>query len=353
MTTGNVAVGLVGCGEISREHLKTYQSLGLKVVALCDLDRARAEKRRKEFGLDGAEILSDYRELVKRDDLELVTVATPVALHAPITLAALERGKHVACEKPSTLNLEENRQIIAASERAKRHVIFLSGRMRFGAAILARQYIKDGDVGDIYRVDVTYYRGRGRPGVDILKEARWFANKKLAGGGILMDMGQYFMDQVLDLAGWPAISAVSATTYQGFPHDLPPEVVYDVEEHATIFARAGKTTFSFDFANICNHKPIRRITLLGTKGGIVMDDEHYFTYFSEKCGPWRQTAHTTAWRDGTHGNDHAYAGLCKSIRGEDPGIGTTPRQALAITELTQMAYRSAELGREIRREEIT
>lgn len=352
MTVKALNVGLVGCGDISRSHLESYKHTGLNVVALCDLDKARAEKRQKEFGLENAELLADYKQLVKRADIDLVTVATPVALHAPITIAALEAGKHVACEKPSTLDINENKAIIAASEKAGRKVIFFSSRMRWGAAAMARQYIADGEVGDIYRVDVTHYRSRGRPGVDIIKDARWFANKKLAGGGMLMDMGQYFMDMVLNLVGWPAISAVSATTWKGFPHDLPANAVYDVEEHATIFARSAKMTFTFDFANISNHKPVRRITILGTRGGILMDDDSYFTYFAEKGGPWRQLAHKTDWRDNTSGNDHAYADLVQAIQGRDPGIGTTPREALAITELTQMAYRSAAEQREVRREEI-
>ena len=353
-TSNPVNVGLIGCGDISREHIKTYQSLGLNIVALCDLDRARSEKRKAEFGLERAVVLTDPAQLFKRDDIELVTVATPVAYHAPLTIAALQAGKHVACEKPSTLDVGENKQIIAAADKAGRHVIFFSARMRWGSASLARQYIQDGDVGDIYRVEVQHFRSRGRPGVDIIKEARWFANKKLAGGGMLMDMGQYFMDMVLHLTGWPMITTVSATTFQGFPHDLPADVVYDVEEHATIFARAAKTTFTFDFANICNHKPVTRVMILGTRGGILLDDANYFTYFSEKGGPWRQMAHTSAWRDNTGGSEHAYAALCRAIRGETggAGIGTTPREALAINELTAMAYRSASEGREIRREEI-
>ncbi len=352
MSDKPVNVGLIGCGDISREHLKTYQTLGMNVVALCDISRERAEKRKKEYNLDKTEVLTDHHELLKRSDIELVTVATPVAFHAPITIAALQAGKHVACEKPSTLDVEENKQIITAADKAAKHVIFFSSRMRWGSAALARQYIKDGDVGDIYRVDVTHYRSRGRPGVDIIKDARWFANKKLAGGGMLMDMGQYFMDLVLNLTGWPPITTVSATTFQGFPHDVPAGTVYDVEEHATIFARSAKTTYTFDFANISNHKPVRRITILGTKGGILMDDENYFTYFAEKGGPWRQMAHTSTWRDGTAGSDHAYTALNQAIRGNDPGCGTTPREALAINALTQMAYRSAEQGREIRREEF-
>jgi predicted dehydrogenase len=186
----------------------------------------------------------------------------------------------------------------------------------------------------------------------MIKEARWFTNKKLAGGGMLMDMGQYFMDMVFHLVGWPSVSTVSATTWKGFPHDLPAAAVYDVEEHATIFARAGKTTFTFDFANIAQHKPVSRITILGTRGGIVMDNENYFTYVTEKGEDRRQMVHRTEWRDKTAGDVHAYSDLIRAIQGNDPGIGTTPRQALAITEVTQMAYRSAAEGREVRREEI-
>jgi predicted dehydrogenase len=186
--------------------------------------------------------------------------------------------------------------------------------------------------------------------VDIIKDATWFANKKLAGGGIMMDMGQYFMDCVLNIVGWPAIDSVAASMFKGFPHELPPEVVYDVEEHATVFARAGAATFTFDFANISNHKPVRRMMILGTKGGILMDDD-YFKFYAEK-GPWQQMEHKTSWRDKTGGNDYAYLQLMKAVRGEDAEIGTTPRQALAITELTEMAYRSDAEKREVKRSEL-
>jgi len=345
-----LTVGLIGCGDISRSHLKTYQALGLKCVAMCDLDTSRVESRKEQFSMDDADVMTDYEELVKRDDIDIVTVATPVAMHAPMTIAALRAGKHVACEKPSTLDINENRQIIEEADKARKNVIFFSSRMRTGAATLAKRYVDDGDVGDIYRVAVQYFRNRGRPGVDIIKDARWFANKKLAGGGIMMDMGQYFMDCVLNLTGWPTIESVAASTWKGFPHDLPDDVVYDVDEHATIFARAGACTFTFDYANISNHKPVRRIMILGTKGGILMDDD-YFKYYAEK-GPWQQMEHTTGWRDKTGGGDNAYAQLMKAVRGEPNDHGTTPRQALAITELTQMAYRSDAEKREVKRTEL-
>jgi predicted dehydrogenase len=349
--TAKPNVALIGCGDISRAHLTSYQNIGLKCVAMCDVDLKRAERRKQQFGVADAEIYTDYHQMLKRDDVDLVTVATPVALHAPMTIAALAAGKHVACEKPSTLSLDENRKIVEASEQAGRKVIFFSSRYRWGPMAMARQYVDDGDIGEIYRIQVQFYRSRGRPGVDIIRDARWFANKELAGGGILMDMGQYFMDCTLDLAGWPTVEAVSATTFKGFAHDLPPDAIYDVEEHASLFVRAGTTTITFDVANISHTQPLRRFMIFGMKGGIVIQGEG-FAYYTEKGRPPRQVEHTTAWRDKTRSNDHVYASLVAAIGGDDPGTGTTPKQALAITELTQMAYRSAELGREVARSEL-
>lgn len=346
-------VGLIGCGDISGLHLKSYAKCGIQVAALCDLIPQRAERRRDEFNLAGVPIYTDYHELLARADIDFITNATPVAEHAPITIAALQAGKHVACEKPSTLSIKQNKAVIAAATKAGKKVIFFSSRMRWGDAVLAREFINNGDLGDIYRVHVQYFRRRGRPGVDVIPTARWFANRKLSGGGVVMDMGQYFMDMVLDLTGWPKIDAVSATTFQGFPYTLPKGVPFDVEEHCTILARSGrKLSFTFDFAWISHHPDTTYIMILGTKGGIRMDRDG-FHFHTERGGPWRYVDTGSTWKDQTSGNDHVYEDFSQAIRGNDPGIGTTPQQALAISELTQMALQSADKGWEVKRSELT
>jgi predicted dehydrogenase len=340
-------VGLIGCGDISAAHCRTYQALGFTVTAMCDTDRVRAEQRKAEFNFDQAEIYTNYQQLLARDDLDIVTVATPVALHAPITIAALRAGKQVACEKPSTLSRAENKAIVAAEEETGNHVIFFSARMRGGHTPMAKQYIDDGRLGELYRVDVRYFRRRGRPGLDVVTHAHWFLDKRLAGGGVVMDMGQYFMDQVLHLAGWPHITAVSAFTFRGFPHGLPADRIFDVEEHCTIFARtAGNCLFTFDFAWIAQHTPQRNVALLGTRGGIRMSDEVPFVFYEEPQ-PWRWMNTTTEWQNKANEQNGMYERLAAVARGEDVYVGTTAREALAITELTDMALLSAERGREV------
>ena len=341
-------VGLIGCGAISRVHLTSYDACGMDVKALCDIDLEHAKECKEKYELPNAELYTDYKELLARDDIDLVSIATPVSVHAPLVLAALEAGKHVACEKPSTVNVDENHAIIKAADKAKRHVLFFSSRQRWGAAELAYEYISNGELGDIYKVDVRYYREKGRPGIDFLQHADWFLDKKRAGGGIVMDMGQYFMDMVFHLTNWPDIKTVSATTFKGFPYELPENVVYDVEEHASIMLRADDISFSFDFANYAMQPSTRSISILGTRGGIVMDDEHYFRFITERGDAKYRMQHTSSYRDNTNHNIHIYNDMIKAIQGDDPGIGTTPRQALKITQVTEMAYQSAEQGREIK-----
>ncbi len=344
---------LIGCGDIVKAHLPIYNEYGVEIAALCDLDKELAEKRRDEYATAETKIFNDYKDVLAMDEIDFVSIATPVALHAPITIAALEAGKHVACEKPSTLSVKENKAIVEAAKKADKKVIFFSSRMRGGYNELAKIYIDDGDLGDIYNVNVKYYRRRGRPGLDVVTHARWFLDNDLAGGGVIMDMGQYFMDNVLNLVGWPRITSVSATTFRGHAHDLPEGTKYDVEEHCNILARAENgITFSFDYAWISHHCGARSVQLLGTKGGIVMDQDKPFTFYCDKGGPWNWMNTTTDWKPSGKGGSMVYGDFFRAIRGEDVEIGTTPEQALIITQLTEMAFRSAKEKREVKLEEL-
>ncbi|MFO7956195.1 MAG: Gfo/Idh/MocA family oxidoreductase [Candidatus Brocadiia bacterium] len=101
--TETVRAGLIGCGDISPSHLKSYANCGIELGALCDTDLDRAEARREEFGSKDTLLFDDYNDLLEREEIDFVTVATPVAAHVPITVDTLRAGKHVICEKPSAL----------------------------------------------------------------------------------------------------------------------------------------------------------------------------------------------------------------------------------------------------------
>lgn len=343
---------IIGCGDISPTHLKSYEEAGIELVALCDLVRDRAEKRRTESG-GCAVVYTDAAEMLARERLDLVTVAVPVASHVPLTLMALQAGKHVLCEKPSALDAAENRAVIAAAKTAGKKMVFFSSRMRWGHVAMAKRLIEAGRLGTIYRVDVRFARRRGRPGVDIIEHARWFVDQSHSGGGVIMDMGNYFMDMVLDLTGWPTLDTVSATTFRGHAHRLPADVRFDVEEHCTILARTRqRVSLSFDLAWIGHHEERMQVSVLGTNGGIHLDmmptaGREPFTFMHDGGSDWEWMDTTTRFRDKVSGNTHVYRDFIEAMSGKPVAVGTTPEQALAVTELTCAALTSARTGREV------
>ncbi len=107
----SLGVAIVGLG-IGRRHIQAYQSIpGVRVVAVADLDEAARERERREAGIPFAS--ADYRQAIARDDVQLVSICTPDRFHAEQALFALDAGKHVLCEKPLALTMEEAAALVA------------------------------------------------------------------------------------------------------------------------------------------------------------------------------------------------------------------------------------------------
>lgn len=121
-------VGVVGCGGISEYHLKAYKALGLEVAALCDVNAAAAAARRDAFYPE-AEIYTDYRDLIARDDIEVVDATTHPPERVAIIEGALENGKHVLSQKPFVMDLDEGERLARlADERGRVLAVNQNGR---------------------------------------------------------------------------------------------------------------------------------------------------------------------------------------------------------------------------------
>jgi len=162
------------------------------------------------------------------------------------------------------------------------------------------------------------------------------------------------MDTVIWFTGAPPITAVSASEFRGFDHNLPPDIPFDVEEHANILARTdGDLTYTFDLAWISHHKPVQIVEVLGTKGGLVVQDgDPPLTFYCDKGGPWNWMNTTTDARPSGDGMVCVTRDFIKAMAGDDPGVGSTPLQALRITELSEMAILSGKMRREVAVDEL-
>ncbi len=146
--------------------------------------------------------------------------------------------------------------------------------MRLGAKNYAiRNYIVSGRLGDVYYGRMTNFRVRGRPGIDILTDSKWFIDSRKAGGGVLQDIGVYDIDRVLYLLGDPQPVTVSGTAYRGIgePVDIG-GYVYDVEEHATVFVRfENGMSFTFEEGWATNMPDVKGLYIFGAKGAFKGD----------------------------------------------------------------------------------
>ena len=204
--------GVIGAGEFAEVcHVPGLQSHPqAEVVALCGrrYDHARAMADR----LGVADIHTDYRELCAREDLDGVTIATPNVGHATAALAAMRHGKHVFCEKPLAMNVDEARAMLRAAENSGRvHQVAFTYRYMYSVQEL-RQRLQAGAIGRPYYLRIQYDGWVGlRPDWKVVE---WQARPELAGGGMLYELGSHLFDVASFVLG--PIEAVT-----GFVHNVP------------------------------------------------------------------------------------------------------------------------------------
>ena len=201
--TDIVRVGVVGAGNISHNaHLPAYKSVtNAKVVAICDLDIERAKKAAEDF--DIPHYYDSVTEMLANEDIDAVDICTWNSAHAPVAIEAANAGKHVICEKPLTVSVE-NAEKIAAAIKANGVKFMLAVPGRFGNK---NQYIRkmldSGELGEVYFGKTAYVRRRGTP-------YGWFTDKKTSGGGPIIDIGIHGIDAAWYLMGNPKPVRISA-----------------------------------------------------------------------------------------------------------------------------------------------
>ncbi|MBI4580543.1 MAG: Gfo/Idh/MocA family oxidoreductase [Planctomycetes bacterium] len=189
--------GVIGCGSIAQAlHLPGYaKHPAVDLVAACDPVRQRhAEAER--FCVQ--RMYTDYREMLAREQLDVVSVASPNRFHAEHAIAALNAGAHVLLEKPAALSMKEIAAIKAAVKKNKR-ILMVGYSHRFQRGNLkAKKLIDAGAIGEPYMIRVRFAHMGPLPG---WAKSDWFYRPELAGGGAMLDMGIHAIDQAIWLVG--------------------------------------------------------------------------------------------------------------------------------------------------------
>ena len=349
-------VGIIGLG-IGLTHLKGYQALSdeVEVVAICDLDKKVMTKIGTEYGI--SLYYQDFNELFNSGKVDAVSICLPNSLHAPASIAALEAGLHVLCEKPMAENAITAQKILEAEARsAGKFMVCYNRRYRPDVAWM-KAAIRKGLLGHIYQVKAGWIREAGIP-----TKTGWFTNKEIAGGGPLVDLGVHMLDLVLWLLDYPQPLTVSGDVQANFgPNGLKikrkptdrPLSPYSVEDSANALIRlAGSTILNLE-TNWASHTKPRRddlyITLNGTKGTIEFYVENYaaentLTFYTEIEGQ------PVTIRPGIVGerSDHLYAvtEFVNCIK-EDIAPSATASDGLTVMKIIDAIYESAATNREV------
>ena len=202
-----IRIAVIGTGGIAHAHGDAYKKLGDRVefVACADLDLAKAQKYAEEYGIPANKAYDNCYDMLKENEIDAVSVTTWNSAHAECTIAALNAGCHVFCEKPMAMNAEEAKAMKEAAEKNGKILMLGFVRRHGNDAKTALNLIKEGYMGDIYYAKASYLRRCGFPG-------GWFGDKSRSGGGPLIDLGVHVIDLARYIMGNPKpVSAYGAT----------------------------------------------------------------------------------------------------------------------------------------------
>jgi predicted dehydrogenase len=280
---GVLGIGMVGYAFMGRAHSQAWRNVASffdlplrpRMAAICGRDQAAVAAAAARLGWPAWE--TDWKRLVQRDDVDLVDVCTPGSSHAEISIAALEAGRHVLCEKPLANTVDEARAMAAAAERAAtggvRAMVGFNFR-RVPAVALARQLVAAGRLGPIRHVRAAYLASHA---LDPELPLAWRHQASEAGSGALGDLGAHAVDLAQHLAG-DRIAGVSALT-ETFVRERPlpggggARGPVTVDDAALFIARFGGGALgSFEATRLAaGHTEGLAVELNGELGSVVWE----------------------------------------------------------------------------------
>ena len=326
-------VGIVGCGGIANgKHLPAMKRNGnFEFVAFCDLIEERAQKAKEEYGTEDSKVYTDYNDLLK-EDIEAVYVLTPNSVHAPVSIAAMEAGKNVMCEKPMAKTYDED------------------------SAYLKKACV-NGDLGEIYYAKAHAIRRRAVPTWGV------FLDAEKQGGGPLIDIGTHALDLTLWMMDNYEPEMVVGSVYRKLADqkgdtgnawgDWDPEV-YTVEDSAFGFIKMKNgATIVLESSWALNSLDTNeaKTSLCGTKAGADMLDGlriNRVNYGKQCVEKPALAAGGAAFYDGISEapEDVEQRVFYNAIVNGEP-LTVEPRQAMVVTQILEAIYESGNTGKPV------
>ncbi|MDR0555307.1 MAG: Gfo/Idh/MocA family oxidoreductase [Treponema sp.] len=284
-----IRIGVIGTGGIAHAHLNPYLSFeDVEVAGACDIVPGKAREFLDQYNLKNAPAFDNCRDLLKNVELDGVSVCTYNTTHAECSIAALEAGVHVLCEKPMSFTLQEAADMVKASRKAKK-MLTIGFQPRYD--YMRRKIdgiIESGALGKVYYIQSGGGRRRGIPEGTFVDAAK-------AGYGCLGDIGCYSIDECLHAVHYPkplTVSAIATDYFGKNPKYWPHADSFNVDDFSVALVRMeGDCTFVFKQSWAMHADSLGDTLWLGTEGAIKVVqgfNEHHtpsrYMYYTDVNG---------------------------------------------------------------------
>lgn len=211
-------IGLIGTGTISHRHMDVWAHVPkVKVVAAADIDEKKLRLWGEQYGI--AALYIDFREMLRRDDLDAIDVCVHNNLHAPVSMTVLKAGFPCYSEKPMSATYYDSKLLYDCAKDTGQKLAIQISSLFSGQTYIAKRLMEAGKLGEVYHARSVSSSRRRRPYVDA--DASFapasFQDKAMAGHGPIVDIGVYYIGQMLYLLGLPELDAVFGNLYQKIP----------------------------------------------------------------------------------------------------------------------------------------
>jgi predicted dehydrogenase len=351
-------IAIIGCGGIANgKHMPSLKKLAnVEMAAFCDIVGERANQAKDKFGSNEAKVYYNYKDVLNDESIEIVHVCTPNDSHAEITIAALEAGKHVMCEKPMAKTSEDARRMVEAAKRTgKKLTIGYNNRFRTDSQYLHR-LCEEGELGEIYFAKAHAIRRRAVPTWGV------FLDEEKQGGGPLIDIGTHALDLTLWMMNNYKPKVVLGTSYHklsqrenaanAFGPWNPEEFTVEDSAFGMITMENGATII-LESSWALNTLEIdeAKCTLSGTEGGADMKNGLRIN------GEKNSKLYTTDIELNVggvafyNGNEETAPDLemrlwIEAIENDTEPV-VTPEQACVVSEILEAIYESAKTGKAV------
>ncbi|MCG6914976.1 Gfo/Idh/MocA family oxidoreductase [bacterium BMS3Abin03] len=261
--TENVKIAVIGLGGVAQlVHLPNLLKINnVNIRSVAEVKPSRLNTIADKFNIP--ERFKDYKELLKKSEVDAVIISTPTSLHKEITIDCLNAGKDVLVEKPIARNVKETDSILNAAEKNKRKLM-IGMNLRFRPdTLLLKSMIQAGEIGIPFYAKSQWIRKQS-------SEEKWFTRREEAGGGVLLDLGISLLDVSLWLMGHPKVNSVQT---QNFCQNTK-----NLEDTSISFLRCedSKIINIETSWTLPVEKDFFQITIFGSKGSVTTTPLHIY-----------------------------------------------------------------------------